>query len=177
MRPDILTRCFGDNIPTSIGNRTIISAKDCTSYLHYHVTPNLYIFSFRNDLQLIKGGRESFPSGHTSTSFVGATIFALWLVCIFEEDHYETQGLVVFIAVLPLMGAAYVGVSRIIWYFFETLHFLIWIFALKAHHPIDVFVGGLIGVVISSVIFSSYYNALFPVPVEGNEDDPEYTGV
>lgn len=113
----------------------------------------------QDDDFLRRGGRRSFPSGHTSFSFAGATLCALysfyWLgkftTDIKMMSHVQLPGLslrltALFIWFLP---AIYVGISRTQDY---------------RHHPGDVFAGAFIGIVTTYFSFIQYFEiSLFPV--------------
>ena len=79
--------------------------------------------------------RDSFPSGHTSSAFAGASY-------IHMRYGYK-------LAIIPYLAAIYTGYSRV--------------YANK-HHPIDVYVGAAIGM-LSSWYFVSPYKNLQVMPI------------
>jgi membrane-associated phospholipid phosphatase len=85
------------------------------------------------------GGGHSFPSGHTSAAFQGAS---------FIHKRYGIK-----YAILPYIGATFVGYSRIY---------------SKAHHKNDVVAGALIGI-FSSFYFTSKYKGFEIQPVAFND--------
>ncbi|XP_026386958.1 putative lipid phosphate phosphatase 3, chloroplastic isoform X2 [Papaver somniferum] len=94
---------------------------------------------------VIKEGHKSFPSGHTSWSFAGLSFLSLYLAgkikCFDRRGHVAKLCIVL----LPLLVAALVGVSRVDDYW---------------HHWQDVFAGGILGTVVSLVV----YHQFFPPP-------------
>ncbi|KAF9785019.1 lipid phosphate phosphatase 1 [Thelephora terrestris] len=117
LRPDFLSRCkWDDKINACAGS-----------------------------LSSIRGGRKSFPSGHSSTAFAGMTFFALYLVS--RGAGYTSSKLSrIFIVLLPLFYATWVAISRVEDY---------------RHHVEDVVVGGIIGLVSSAVCFLVYWHNPF----------------
>ncbi|XP_058783746.1 probable lipid phosphate phosphatase 4 [Vicia villosa] len=95
--------------------------------------------------KVIKEGYKSFPSGHTSWSFAGLNFLSWYLsgkIRVFDRRGHVGK---LSIVLLPLLTAALVGISRVDDYW---------------HHWTDVFVGGLIGIIVSSTC----YLLLFPFP-------------
>ncbi len=82
--------------------------------------------------------RDSFPSGHTSSAFSGAS---------FIDLRYGFK-----YAVIPYLAAIYTGYSRV---------------EANRHHPIDVYAGVALGIV-SSWYFVSRYKNLEVVPIVEN---------
>ncbi|CAI5485569.1 unnamed protein product [Closterium sp. Naga37s-1] len=91
--------------------------------------------------------RVSFPSGHTSMSFSGLTYAALFLAA--KLQAFSTRGRGQLWRLVPsaccLAGAASVGITRVVDYW---------------HFPFDVFVGGLIGMVVAAICYFLHYPAL-----------------
>lgn len=83
--------------------------------------------------------RDSFPSGHTSSAFSGASFIHL---------RYGLK-----YAVLPYIGAIYTGYSRI---------------KSNRHHHIDVYAGAVIGVLSSWYFVTPYKNLNIEPIVENN---------
>jgi len=82
--------------------------------------------------------KDSFPSGHTSSAFSGAS---------FIHKRYGLK-----YAILPYMAAIYTGYSRV-----KT----------NKHHPIDVFAGAALGI-LSSWYFVTPYENLQMTPIVDN---------
>ncbi|XP_061346149.1 lipid phosphate phosphatase 2-like isoform X2 [Gastrolobium bilobum] len=94
---------------------------------------------------VIKEGYKSFPSGHTSWSFAGLGFLSWYLsgkIRVFDRRGHIGK---LCLVLLPLLIAALVGVTRVDDYW---------------HHWTDVFAGGLIGIIVSSIC----YLLLFPFP-------------
>ncbi|CAI8596965.1 unnamed protein product [Vicia faba] len=95
--------------------------------------------------KVIKEGYKSFPSGHTSWSFAGLNFLSWYLsgkIRVFDRRGHVAK---LSIVLLPLLIAALIGISRVDDYW---------------HHWTDVFVGGFIGITVSSMC----YLLLFPFP-------------
>ncbi|XP_047330353.1 putative lipid phosphate phosphatase 3, chloroplastic [Impatiens glandulifera] len=94
---------------------------------------------------VIKEGYKSFPSGHSSWSFAGLGFLSLYLsgkIKAFDgRGHVAKLGLVF----LPLLVASLVAISRVDDYW---------------HHWQDVFIGGLLGLIVATFC----YLQLFPPP-------------
>ncbi|XVE58750.1 hypothetical protein DITRI_Ditri04bG0194100 [Diplodiscus trichospermus] len=93
----------------------------------------------------IKEGYKSFPSGHTSWSFAGLSFLSWYLsgkIRAFDRRGHVAKLCIVF---LPVLCAAFVGVSRVDDYW---------------HHWTDVFSGALIG----STVATFCYLQFFPYP-------------
>lgn len=103
---------------------------------------------------LLRGGRRSFPSGHTSFAFAGSTWCALY--CFYWLSKLKStmnlgMGSVKFPGASVSLGifflwftpAIYVGISRTQDY---------------RHHPSDVIAGAIIGIFSVSFTFLQYYN-------------------
>jgi len=108
------------------------------------------------DVNQIFDGRKSFPSGHSSTAFVGMTFVTLFLAgqtaalcfsttpsCIsFLRSRFARLCLVL----LPLVYAAWVAITRVEDY---------------RHHKEDVIVGSLIGIFSGSICYLLYWPSPF----------------
>eukprot|EP00731_Ephydatia_muelleri_P020380 Em0013g107a len=118
-RPDFFFRCFPDGQASS----------------------NLWC---TGDPQVVDEGRKSFPSGHTAWFFCCFGYLSLYmcgkLQCFVQEGRGKSWRLCV--AMVPLMAATGVGVSRI----HDNMH-----------HWDDVVVGGMIGAIIAAVCYLQYY--------------------
>ena len=107
MRPDFLDRCQFDLV-----------LMECTV-----------------ENKLVREGRESWPSGHASSSFCGMGLVSLYLAgklsawCVDEKPN-DGRVFSLVVSVIPLMGAAYIAISRT-----EE----------NKHHPTDVLSGGILG--------------------------------
>jgi diacylglycerol diphosphate phosphatase/phosphatidate phosphatase len=111
LRPDFLARCEWD-----------ASRHVCTGYVwrSFSIEPLLIQ---RRDIYQILDGRKSFPSGHSSTAFVGMTFITLYLagqtgaLCFnftpsrgaFLRSRFARLCLVL----LPLVFAAWVAITRV----------------------------------------------------------------
>ncbi|KAL3640420.1 putative lipid phosphate phosphatase 3, chloroplastic [Castilleja foliolosa] len=94
------------------------------------------------DPKVIREGYKSFPSGHTSWSFAGLGFLSLYLsgkIKVFDRRGHIAKLCVV---VLPLLMAALVAISRVDDYW---------------HHWQDVFTGGLLGLVITTVCYLQFF--------------------
>jgi membrane-associated phospholipid phosphatase len=87
-----------------------------------------YLLKYTIDERRPNGGHHSFPSGHTSSAFVGASFI--------QQRYGWRYGLPAYVA------AAYTGWSRV---------------ELDAHHPHDVYAGAAVGI-LSSYLFTKPYN-------------------
>ncbi|XP_004135081.1 lipid phosphate phosphatase 2 [Cucumis sativus] len=97
----------------------------------------------------IREGHKSFPSGHTSWSFAGLGFLSFYLSG--KMQAFDGKGHVAKLCpvLLPLLGAALVGVSRVNDYW---------------HHWQDVFAGAIIGLVVSAFCYLQF----FPPPNNDN---------
>ncbi|KAK9925813.1 hypothetical protein M0R45_023078 [Rubus argutus] len=128
-RPNFFWRCFPDGISV--------------------FDPQTKNVMCTGDKKIIKEGYKSFPSGHSSVSFAGLGFLAWYLsgkIKVFDRRGHAAK---LCIILLPILGAALVGVSRVDDYW---------------HHWQDVFAGGLLGLVIASIC----YLQSFPLP---NQDE------
>lgn len=97
----------------------------------------------RGEGSAIRTGRRSFPSGHTSISFAGGVFLSLYLwgkLKPLEGGAFWKTALVL----LPLSGAALVGVSRVLDH---------------RHHWEDVLVGALLGTGVSCLTYFLNFSA------------------
>lgn len=99
-----------------------------------------------SDDTMIHEGRTSFPSGHTSLTFNGMSLISLYISGKLHY-HFSAQPLWLYrllslAALSPYTVAIWVGASRIHDYW---------------HHPSDVCVGALIGVVAAHVGYLSFF--------------------
>lgn len=128
-RPDFFWRCFPDG-------------KDA-----YDSWGNVVCHGDLND---IREGHKSFPSGHTSWSFAGLGFLSLYLsgkIRVFDRKGHVAK---VCLTLLPLLVASLVAVSRVDDYW---------------HHWQDVFAGGLIGLVVAVICYLQFFPA--PYHAEG----------
>ncbi|XP_017222188.2 putative lipid phosphate phosphatase 3, chloroplastic isoform X1 [Daucus carota subsp. sativus] len=97
----------------------------------------------------IREGRKSFPSGHASWSFAGLGFLSLYLAGKLKAFDQKGNVAKICIVLLPLLAAALVCVSRVDDYW---------------HHWQDVFVGGLLGLVMATICYLQF----FPPPYHTN---------
>ncbi|EGC38815.1 hypothetical protein DICPUDRAFT_75571 [Dictyostelium purpureum] len=100
-----------------------------------------------NDAALIRDGRQSFPSGHSSVSFCGMTFLAFYLCG--KTRVFLRDGGNIFTALIclsPFMVSSLVAVSRVVDY----------------HHNFDdILAGSVLGLAISSFVYFMNFNSLF----------------
>ncbi|CAK9865081.1 unnamed protein product [Sphagnum jensenii] len=126
-RPDFYNRCFGsfDSIPM------------------FDATGNV---KCSGDAATMREAYKSFPSGHTSWSFAGMGYLSMYLagkLSIFDRQGHSWKVLPV---ILPLLGAVFVGVSRIDDYW---------------HHWTDVFAGAILGLGMAYFCYQQHFPSLF----------------
>ncbi|KAI0305876.1 lipid phosphate phosphatase 1 [Multifurca ochricompacta] len=139
LRPDFLARCQWD-----------ASQHVCTGKIHD-----------------ILNGRKSFPSGHSSTAFVGMTFTALFLagktaalcfsVSPFSGSLLGSRFVRLCIVLAPLALSTWVAITRVEDY---------------RHHKEDVIVGGLIGILSGTICYLLYW----PSPFSASSFLPETMG-
>ncbi|PKU69066.1 lipid phosphate phosphatase 2 [Dendrobium catenatum] len=98
---------------------------------------------------VIKEGHKSFPSGHSSWSFAGLGFLAWYLAGKFRAFNRRGHVAKLCIVLLPLLCASLIAISRVDDYW---------------HHWQDVFAGGILGLVVSSVCYLQF----FPPPYHVN---------
>ncbi|KAG9449567.1 hypothetical protein H6P81_009532 [Aristolochia fimbriata] len=128
-RPDFFWRCFPDGKP-----------------VFHPVTGNVICHGLKN---VIKEGRKSFPSGHTSWSFAGLGFLSWYLagkIKLFDRGGHVAK---LCLVILPLLPASLVGISLVNDYW---------------HHWEDIFVGALLGFIIGSICYLQF----FPPPYDAN---------
>ncbi|ODQ80242.1 hypothetical protein BABINDRAFT_35738 [Babjeviella inositovora NRRL Y-12698] len=126
-RPDFLARCGAQKMSLEAMSLKFYTAEICTAPLGAAV---------------LEDGFRSCPSGHTSFAFAGLGFLALW--CGFQWQVLRTDVLVwrVFVGcIAPIMGAFYIGISRILDY---------------RHHFEDIMFGMLVGLAISVTVFFKF---------------------
>ncbi|KAJ2830850.1 hypothetical protein GGI24_001816 [Coemansia furcata] len=110
-------------------------------------------------------GMRSFPSGHTSFSFAGLTYLALWLGGHLHIGDRRGRTYKSFVALVPLLTAMLIGVSRTKDY---------------RHHWQDVLAGAILGIFMGWFGYHQYYTSPFdcsedtsiPHPPRIPEDEP-----
>ncbi|GAA5905210.1 hypothetical protein JCM8208_000316 [Rhodotorula glutinis] len=118
---------------------------------------------------LVKDGRRSFPSGHSSTAWQGLLVLALYLAgkngafafaAPFPRSGVlQSRLLRLSLVVAPLFLAGWICVTRL------EDHY---------HHPTDVLTGALLGSVSALVAYSTYYPSPFVLTAKpGAEGDDE----
>ncbi|GAA6063711.1 hypothetical protein JCM10212_006825 [Sporobolomyces blumeae] len=125
----------------------------------------------RGPYHLVKDGRKSFPSGHSSTSWQALFFVALFLAGkngafalsapYPRSTPFQSRLLRLSICIVPLFLAAYVCLTRI------QDHW---------HHPTDVMAGSLIGVTSSLLVYSIYYRNPFHVGSSSSSTTPREPG-
>jgi len=177
-RPDFLSRCFtpdqfkspGDSnhwltLPSRINVGSITpEQQEALDLTRNDSIPFPYIEDVKplidtkdcinQDEKLLRsGGRRSFPSGHTSFSFAGATLCALysiyWLRKIKSAVHMKKH--------LPIPGASLGLVMFFIWYV-PAIYVAISRTQDYRHFPTDVMAGAIIGTFTVYVSFITYYD-------------------
>ena len=115
--------------------------------------------SCNGDPAVVKEGRKSFPSGHSSLSFSGLGFLSFYLagkIRLVDGRGYVWK---VLVALLPLLGALLIAISRVDDY---------------RHHWQDVTVGGLLGVAVTTLAYHYYYPPLHSpkcgIPYKGRYD-------
>ncbi|KAG0582293.1 hypothetical protein M758_3G048400 [Ceratodon purpureus] len=127
-RPHFYARCFGS--PTSPPN-------------YDPITGNVICSATANQM---KEAYKSFPSGHTSWTFAGLSYLAMYMagkLSIFDRKGHSWK---VFPIVLTMLGATFVGVTRIDDYW---------------HHWTDVCTGASIGIVTAYFCYRQHFRSLF----------------
>ncbi|KAK2463547.1 hypothetical protein APHAL10511_004298 [Amanita phalloides] len=103
----------------------------------------------------IVNGRTSFPSGHSSTAFSGMTTLSLWLAgqtaawCFNAPTSgfpLQSKLVALFLTLTPLFWATFVAISRV-----ED----------NRHHPEDVVVGSMIGIMSSMICYHVFWPSPF----------------
>lgn len=143
LRPDFLDRCQPKpNLPIN----TLLSASEaCTA---------------ENKNILLEGFRTT-PSGHSSESFAGLGYLYLWLCGQLLTEHVQAGFWRKYVAMLPLLGASLIALSRTQDY---------------RHHFIDVIIGSLLGYIIAHFVYRIYFPPInSPVPFKPLLDDSEVT--
>lgn len=127
-RPHFYARCFGS--PTAPA-------------VYDPVTGNVVCSATPSQM---KESYKSFPSGHTSWTFAGLSYLAMYMagkLSIFDRKGHSWK---VFPIVLVLLGATFVGVTRIADYW---------------HHWTDVCAGASIGIVTAYFCYRQHFRSLF----------------
>ncbi|KAG8894930.1 hypothetical protein FRB99_000892 [Tulasnella sp. 403] len=99
----------------------------------------------QTDFGILKDGFRSFFSGHSSLSFAGlGFLFFYTAGKLHLFDHRGHAGKA-WIAFIPLVGATLIAITRTMDY---------------RHHPVDVLVGSVVGLVIAHFCYRQYYPSL-----------------
>jgi len=128
-RPDLISRCqplagSQDNESWGFSNYTI-----CT----------------QTDMQILKDGFRSFPSGHSSTSFAGLGFLTFYLIGklqLWNKCGYTWKA---WLALVPVMTAVMVAISRTMDY---------------RHHWEDVVVGSALGMTLGYFSYRQFFPSL-----------------
>lgn len=122
----------------------------------------------RGPLELVKDGRRSFPSGHSSTSWQAMLFLSLYLAgkngafafaAPFPRSGFLQSRLLRFgLVITPLFLGTWICVTRL-----ED----------HRHHPTDVVTGSLIGALSALVMYATYYPSpfIFTAPPGGHCED------
>jgi diacylglycerol diphosphate phosphatase/phosphatidate phosphatase len=141
-RPDFLARC-GPAKGTDPVKMVTIAV--CTAPLGQRV---------------LTDGMRSTPSGHASISFSGLLYLTLWLCGHFRVTRPTSPVYKLLLAVLPVLGATYIALSRTQDY---------------RHHFSDIVLGGLLGNLIALGIYHKYFPSIFSAqpdqPLLPKDDD------
>ncbi|KAK7207965.1 phosphatidic acid phosphatase type 2/haloperoxidase [Myxozyma melibiosi] len=138
LRPDFIARCMPAPGTPLHG---LVGIEVCTN-------PNL---------QVLYDGFRSTPSGHSSNGWAGFGWLAAWVAGQLKVFHPGTELFRAFLALLPLFGAALIGISRI-----EDFR----------HHVTDIIFGAVIGALVAWFSYRKYFphlgtancNMPFPPP-------------
>lgn len=125
-RPDLLARCKPESTAPAHG---LVSFKVCTETAHH----------------LLQDGFRSFPSGHSSFSFAGLGYLSLFFAGQMKVYSAGTDPLRGLIAMLPLVGALLIAISRCEDY---------------RHDVFDVCVGSALGFAITYWSYRRYFPSL-----------------
>lgn len=143
LRPDFLDRCQPKpNLPID----TLLTASEaCTT---------------ENKSLLLDGFRTT-PSGHSSESFAGLGYLYLWLSGQLLTEHVQVGVWRKYLAMLPLLGASLVALSRTEDY---------------RHHFVDVLLGSFLGYIIAHFTYRTYFPSISSaVPFKPLLDDSAVT--
>eukprot|EP00158_Paraphelidium_tribonemae_P001949 Partr_v1_DN24984_c0_g1_i4_m45251 putative phosphatidic acid phosphatase type len=99
----------------------------------------------KGDYLVVREGRKSFPSGHSSMAFSGLGFLALYLAGKLQVFNRSAYAWKFFVVLFPLIGAYLIAVSRVDDYY---------------HHWQDVLVGGLIGAGSATFTYFQYFDGL-----------------
>eukprot|EP00897_Mesotaenium_endlicherianum_P001468 jgi/Mesen1/1349/ME000013S00842 len=146
-RPDFFWRCFPD------GNAVFASNGDVACM---------------GKASVIREGRKSFPSGHSSWSYAGLGYLALYLagkLSVFSRSGHVSK---LALALLPLLGATAVAITRIDDYWHKWQDVFVGALIAVAitriddywHKWQDVFVGALIGLSMAWLCYFQHYPSL-----------------
>jgi len=103
----------------------------------------------------VRAGRQSFPSGHSSSAFAAMTFFSLFLagstgaLCFSAPPRTNTirsRALLVLFTLAPLFWATYIAITRI---------------QDNRHRGRDVIAGALIGISMSTIFYHAYWPSPF----------------
>ncbi|KXN87438.1 Putative lipid phosphate phosphatase 3, chloroplastic [Leucoagaricus sp. SymC.cos] len=146
LRPDFLARCKWDKV-----------AKLCTG-----------------KASDILDGRQSFPSGHSSTAFAGMVFLSLWIagqtagLCpsVTPSVKWLPSRMGTFILTfIPLFWAVHVAVTRVEDYVcvmsLSCFSFLLTVHSHQRHHKEDVIAGSLIGIVSAILCYLLFWPSPF----------------
>ncbi|KAK9468903.1 phosphatidic acid phosphatase type 2/haloperoxidase [Lipomyces arxii] len=143
LRPDFIARCLpAPGTPYNV----LVGVEVCTN----------------TNTQVLNDGFRSTPSGHSSNAFAGFGWLAAWVAGQLRVFRPGTELFRTVLAVLPLLGACLIGISRIEDY---------------RHHITDILFGGILGSLIAWYSYRKFFphlgkdNCNIPFPAPEYEND------
>lgn len=99
----------------------------------------------QTDVNIMKNGFKSFPSGHSSTAFSGLGFLALYLCGKLRVLDGSGQIWKIVLITIPLLAASLIAISRIMD---------------QRHHAFDVLFGSFLGVFVAWISYRQYFPAI-----------------
>jgi len=130
LRPNFIDVCQPDRNPY---NSCVSSSSSSSSMI---IMPHVNFKCLNKDHLQLQDSRESFPSGHASTSFYSVIFLILFLNKLFKQRLYGICLLIIECSLFSL--AFFISLTRIID---------------NKHHPTDVCAGALLGTIIGLITF------------------------
>lgn len=143
LRPDFIDRCQPKpNLPV---NTLFTASEVCTT----------------ENMDILYDGFRTTPSGHSSESFAGLGYLYLWLCGQLLTEHFQTGLWRKIVAMLPLLGASLIALSRTQDY---------------RHHFIDVLIGAIVGYFVAHMVYRRNFPSIdSQVPFKPLLDDSDVT--